>query len=402
MASGDADRRPARRTTRVRLAAAAWLCATAAAGPLPAQQRPTVQATFASQAVRAAVPGIDWLCSRHLPRRPEWPAGRDPNRSFAVQIGPSGVEVLGDGIELPSGVVAAGSCRLGSGPTMLWSCGANGSEDWYLPRDAAIPTAWRTLLRELQADVFDEPRSLDAGVVIAHLAGTLVEGDPRAELLRLGAGSCGEVTWTAWKTTSHVRVRGRSDGGLLLPAALLLLALEQPASNAEALSLRAFAARDGDRAEAARQCVRANDGRTVSTLAALLHAEDQVAFAAVDALRRLGADDALPQIVEAARPDAPWTSLAAADALRAMWPTAAPDTRQATRAAVQRSTSLAVREVDLDALLPGNVSPLPAERAADSAAGRVRAIVVLALLAIGLYGLWTRERIRLRSLPGGS
>ncbi len=393
-----ADRRPARLPLHALRLAAACLSVALAATSLPAQVRPIVQATFAAGAQRAAVPGIDWFCSNYLPHRTDWPQGRDPSRPFAMQFGPAGIVVLGDGVPLPRGVVAAGSCNL-DGTVMLWSCRNDGTEDWFVPLGAKVPTPWRRLLRELQADVLDEPRSLDASVVIAHLAGTLVEGDPRAELLRLGAASCGDVTWTAWQTPTHVRVRGRSDGGLLLPTALLLVALADPTATTPPLALRAFGARDGDRAEAARQSVRAPGPKTVRSLAALLHADDEVAFAAVDALRRLDASEVLPQIVAAARADAPWTALAAADALRALWPDASPTIRQATRAAVQRSESLTVRAVDLDALTPGNVSPLPAERAADSAARRVRTLVVLALLAIGLYGLWCRERMRLRPQP---
>lgn len=360
---------------------------------------PTVRATFAGAAQRSAVPGIDWLCSSHLPRRPEWPAGRDPARPFAVRLGPDGLRVLGEGLALPSGVVAAGSCDLG-GAECLWSCRSDGTEDWFVPLGTALPPAWRRTLHELQADVQGEARTLDVAVVIAHVAGTLLEGDPRAELLQLGAASSGSVTWTAWTTATHLRVRGRSDGGLLLPAALLWTALADPAATAPPLLLRAFAARDGDRAEAARQCSRTPGPKTVRALSALLQADDQVAFAAVDALRRLHATEALPQIVAAARADAPWTTLAAADTLRALWAEAAPATRQATRAAVLRSDSVTVRAVDLDALLPGNVPPRPAERAAEAAGDRVRTIVVLALLAIGLYGLWARERARLRTELG--
>jgi hypothetical protein len=395
MALAVAERRTDRRSNRGPWLAAACLGTAVATATLPAQELPTVRATFASGAQRAAVPGIDWFCTQHLPRRAEWPSGRDPALPFALRIDATGITVLGDGMLLPPGVVAAGSCDV-AGSEWLWSCRSDRTEDWFVPLGATLPAPWRRILGELQAFALDEPRSLDAAVVIGHLAGTLLEGDQRADLLQLGAASCGEVTWTAWTTPSHLRVRGRSDGGLLLPAALLLVALADPVGKTSPLALRAFAARDGDRAEAARQCVRAPGAKTVRALSALLQADDQVAFAAVDALRRLGAVEALPQIVAAARADAPWTSLAAADTLRALWADAPPATRQATRAAVRRSDSLPVRAIDLDALLPGNVSPVLSERAAEAAATRVRTIVVLALLAIGLYGLWERERARLR------
>ncbi|MBX3462140.1 MAG: hypothetical protein KF830_03140 [Planctomycetes bacterium] len=390
-----AERRPARRHRALLplLALGPTALAGAQAPPVP-----TVRVAFASAAHRAAVPAFAWLCD-HVVQQPGWPAGRDRTRPFAATFDPQGVTLLGDGVDLPRGVVAAGTCSL-PGLELLWACAADGTEDWFVPRDARLPEAWHALLHGLQLDVVDEPRSLDATVVIGHLAGGLCEGDPRAERLRLGAAACGEVTWTAWATPTHWRVRGRSGGGLLLPAALLWLAREGASADPAPLPLRAFAARDGDRAEAARQSVRVPGSATEQTLVALLHADDQVAFAAVDALRRLGAAHALPQIVAVARPDVPWTELAAAEALQALWPAADPATRQATRAAVWRCGSAAVRAVDLEALDGAAVSPRPAERAAEAASLRLRILVWLALLAVGLYGLWSRARLRLRPAAG--
>ncbi|MBL9077846.1 MAG: hypothetical protein JNL08_10100 [Planctomycetes bacterium] len=352
-----------------------------------------MRATVAAAAARSGVPGIAWWC-RTLPQRADWPAARDPALPFAVQIGADGLRVLGDGLPLPRDVVAAGTVALGGSEVLWFACRSDGSEDWWLGLDTAAPAAWREQLRALGADVLDEPRQLDAAVVTGHLAGALAEGDPRAELLRLGAAACGQVAWNAWRTPTHLRVRGRSEGGLLLPAALLWLAHDGGHRTVPPLALRAFAARDGDRAEAARQSVRAPGPGTEAALLALLHADDQVAFAAVDALRRLGASAALPQIVGAAGPEAPWTSLAAADALRALWQNADPAVQRSTRAAVQRCASVAVRAVDLDAIAGAAVSPRPAEAAADAAAARLRLLVVLALTAIGLHGLWLRERSR--------
>ena len=378
------------------VAALAAACLTLAA---PAQG-PTVRAAFAASAHRGAVPGLDWLCNRWLPARPEWPRARDLDLPFAVEIGAAGLRVLDDVPRLPPGLVAAGAVAEGPRDVLLFACRDDGREDWWIPREADVPPTWRERLVGLGADVLDEPRRLDAAVVIGHLAGALAEGDPQATLLRLGAASCGEVTWTAWRTAEHLRVRGRSDGGLLLPAALLWLADQRGHAGTAPVELRAFAARDGDRAEAARQCVRSPGDDTERALEALLHADDQVAFAAVDALRRLGAADALPRIVAAAGPDAPWTSLAAADALRALWPAADPATRQATRAAVGRSRSADVRAAGLGALSGLVVSPAAAEAAAETAALRVRMLVVLALFAIGFYGFWARERALLRTCDG--
>lgn len=367
--------------------------------PLFAQDEPRLHVTFGDRGSRLLVPAIEWLCGSALPARTEWPRDLDPNEPFAIVLSTRGLEVMPTRVALPPGVVAAGSCSIGDAAPMVFSCTTDGSEDWYVPRDFVVPGEWRTLLTTLHADALDEPRSLDAAVVIGHVAGAFVDGDPRGELSRLGGSACGVVAWTAWATPSHLRVRGKSDGGLVLPAALLLLASSADAVKANGLALRAFAARDGDRAEAARQFVRTPDERSLAALRALLLADDTVALAAIDTLVRLRRADELPAIVAAARPEAPWAQLAAADALRELWMDASPTVRNKTRRAIESSASITVRSIDLDRL-PTRTASTPRDEAPPPAdEERVRALVVLALFGIGLWGLLARERRRLAVAP---
>jgi hypothetical protein len=297
-------------------------------------------------------------------------------------------------IALPDGIVAAGSCSFGGGPELIWHQDLRGNEDWYVPHDFDLPRTWRSLLHAVEADVLDTPRTVALPVLVGHLAGGLLDGDPRAELLRLGASWCGDTTWLAWRTDRHVRVRGRSDGGLMLPAVLLAIAAADGAGNPTSLALRAFAGRDADRTEATRQLGRDDRALQQETLHALLQAEDSVRLTAIDALVRHGAAEQLPDIVAAAGPERPLATLAAADAVRSLWPGASPQTRQETRAALHRSNSVRLRSIDVERL---PVAPHPDARPWSAEDTRPRALFWLSCVAAGLVGLWLRERALARA-----
>ncbi|HEX5052908.1 MAG TPA: HEAT repeat domain-containing protein [Planctomycetota bacterium] len=378
-----------------RLSAALAMGALAlAGGHCPGQAPLTLRAAFAAGPRRATVPALAWLCSQHLPKRPEWPRGLSADETFVVSLSPAGPTIRAEQVTLPPDVAAAGSCAFGGGPTLLWSCATDGTEDWFVPLDFEIPAALRSVLRTLGADLLDQPHRLDASVVVGHLAPAMSDGDPRLELLRLGASLCGEVTWLAWRTPSHLRVRGRSEGGLLLPAALLLWAIDGSTAASTPKALCAFASRDGDRAEAARQLSRVRQGEALAPLRALLHADDQVRLAAIDTLVRLRAVEELPRIVEAAGPGAPWASLAAADAVRELWIDAPPEVRQRTRVALAQSRARDLRAIDTTTLPAKRAGPAPV-RDVDAGSMRARSLLLLGLLAVGLHGLWRRERCRL-------
>jgi hypothetical protein len=358
---------------------------------LAAQQvapTPTFDVAFAAAPQRTKLPALAWLCDTWLPAHVAWPPDVDPRERFRLTCADGVLHIAPHRLELGADVVAAGSCRLGDGPAALLRTTVDGQEDWFVPIDFAPPAAWQLVLQPLDALALDRPRTLDTAVVVGHLAGGLADSDPRGNLLQLGASLCGDVTWLAWRTPGWLRVRGRSQGGLALPAALLVLA-GAAGQRPDGLALRAYAARDADRSEAARQMFR-RDGETMrAPLRAMLHADDATRLAAIDTLLRRRASDDLPAIVAAANDDHPWATLAAADAVRTLWAEASPETRQRTRAALARSQSLALRAIDVGTLTPTPPSPTLAP-----APGRVRALVWLALVGIGLAGLWARERAR--------
>lgn len=355
----------------------------------------TVHAAFAAEPKRQAAAALAWWCADYVAHRPEWPRELDPKGPFRLSWSDGRLGV-GPAEPLPVDVVAVGAFSVGGGPDLLWTCACDGTEDWYVPPGFEVPPEWRSLLEALDADLIDVPRSLDLPVVFAHLAGAAVDGDPRNEL-RIGASLCGEVTWVCWKTPTHLRVRGRSAGGLSLPITLALLGRQGASHPLDELSLRAFAARDADRAEAARQLGRATSTESLTALRALLHAEDAVRLAAIDALIRRRESDELPRIVAAAGPSMPWASLAATDAVRELLPAASPGARQRTRAAIAASQNTELRRLDLGTIdgRSGPPEPPPYGR-------RARDLLLLGILAIGLYGLWSRERVRLREPQTGA
>lgn len=372
---------------------------------LPAQQPPaptssaatprlafSVHAAFGPAAVRGALPALVWLTEELLPSREEWPSSLEPQHAYALAWDEQGLRVRRTAIRLGSDVTAAGACQFGDGPSLRFQCRSDGTEDWLVPADFVLPTSVRERLRALDADELDQPRTLALSVLAGHLAGGLAEGDPRAEIVRLGSSLCGDVTWRAMRTSDGgLHVRGRSDGGLLLPALLLLLA-DDGHHQDEPLALRAFVARDHERTEATRQ-LGVTDGDDATALRALLHADDATRLAAIDALVRRGAAEELPNVVAAADEDMPMASLAAADAVRALWLHASPGTRQRTRQALRQCAVLPLRALDLDAL-PRDVPPPPPAPVDATADRRIAVLVWLALFAVGLLIAWLRERHR--------
>lgn len=362
--------------------------------PLATTSRPTfaVDVAVGPAAVRGALPALVWMFEEVLPARAEWPNALEPQHAYALVWSDQGLRVRPTAIRLGADVTAAGACRFGDGPSLRFQCRSDGTEDWFVPAEFALPTSVRTRLHALDADELDQPRTLALSVLAGHLAGGLAESDPRAELVRLGASLCGDVTWRATRRDDgSLHVRGRSEGGLLLPALLLLLA-DDGHHRDDPLALRAFVARDHERSEAARQLgVAAGDDPT--TLRALLHADDGTRLAAIDALVRRGAAEELPNVVAAADEDMPMASLAAADAVRELWLHASPATRQRTRQALRQSSVLPLRSLDVDALpRPATPPPLaPVEATADR---RIAVLVWLSLFAIGLLVAWLRERHR--------
>jgi len=221
-------------------------------------------------------------------------------------------------------------------------------------------------------------------------------------LLRLGPALCGDATWIAFHRDEHMHILGRSDGGLMLPLTLLAMSITDGGGELSSLSLRAYAARDADQAEAARQLGRTDRELDTRTLRALLRAEDSVRLTAIEALVRHGASHELPAIVKAADADNPWATIAARDAVLRLWPVASAEERHDTQAALQASDCAVLREIDIEALPkhPASSSTTglavaPTATVADG--GRARALIMLFCSSLGLLGLWRRERALLHA-----
>lgn len=342
---------------------------------------PVLRAAFAAGVGPSA---LLWLRREVLARRPEWPAGRDPGAAFSLQLSLRGLR-FGPAAGLPAGVAVAGDCQLPGGSSVLFACDGDGREQWEceggpLPPDLAEVTA------ALHVAIGDPPRVVDLAALVGNLAGPAVHGDPAADMLALGSTYCGDVTFAVRRQGNTTTVHGASAGGLTLPALLVWLSLRRDGARVvtgadDRWRLRAFGSRDGDRAEAARQLLRAG-GDGVPTLRALLHADEPSRLAAIDGLLRMHAAAELPHIVAAADPELPLATSMAVAAVRELWPMASAPTRAAVRSVVARNGFL---QAELRAAVP-------------AASARYRALAILGVFAAGLLGLWLRERhLRLRA-----
>ncbi|MFN9276924.1 MAG: hypothetical protein ACK6D2_14480 [Planctomycetota bacterium] len=373
------------------------LAATALVAAAPAQSPPpfAFEVAIAPAPQRTAAPAVAWLCETWLPRHPSWPKGRDGRDGLRLAVTTDGLTVRPLGAPLDASTVALGACTSG-GSTARFALGVDGAEDWFVPTDFAPPTPWRDLLTQLDGIAVDRPRTLDTVVVVGHLAGGLADADPRSELLQLGGSLCGDVTWLAWRTPEWLRVRGRSGGGLAMPAGLMLLAAASGHAT-DGLALRAFASRDADRAEAARQMLRRDDDTVRAPLRAALRADDTTRLAAIDTLVRRRSTADLAAIIAAADDDAPWATLAATVAVRALWPHATPGERERARAPLARSPSPLLRAID--------PATLAAERRGAAAGAdpvappAARALIWLSRCAMLRTGLWARARAKLPTAP---
>jgi hypothetical protein len=190
-----------------------------------------------------------------------------------------------------------------------------------------------------------------------------------------------------------VRVRGRSGGGLLLPAMCVWLANLQPDEAPDSSwnapvpplprwQLRAFASRDGDRTEAVRQLVCDDSPGATDALDALLHADCQIRITAMDSLVRRQAAGQWRRILAAAEPDHPGTVAMAREAILALWPWLPANEYPLVRAALQAHASPVLRQLA--------ATPLPVSLAD----ARWPAMAWLSVIACGLLGFWLRERVR--------
>ena len=382
----------ASRSTLRRSTLAVLLAASTAAA-----QSPRLHAAVASSGHRSDVPAIAWLCEDYLPSLPTWPRDLDPLGPLSITLTADRLQISPTAVAMPTGAVAVGVVTTDDdrpASAILWRCRRDGREDWFVPDGFEPPESALKLLRSIGADTLERPRTLAIGVLAGHLSGCTVEGDQRANLLRICPSLCGDVSWLAWRAQEGICLRGRSGGGVMLPLMLIMSAAANGNSDPTALQLRAFAARDGDRHEAARQLARDDRELDVETLRALLMGDDQLRLTAIRALTRRSAVTELPRIVEAAHQSLPWTTQAVRDAVLALLPTTTPEVRRATNAALQESRAQHIR--DLQEEVSSAVASGVDEPAAAHIGLRGRAIAVLLCSGFGLLGLWNRARARLR------
>jgi hypothetical protein len=362
-----------------------------------AAQEPALCVQFAADADGKGPPALVWLRQDFLPGLPAWPAGLDGRQPFVLRASAQGITARATTSPLAGSAYLAGEFRLPDTGSILLSCDHDGVEDWFAPAGAPLPARLRQLLADLGADASGF-RTIDVAALAGHL-GRVLEGDPESPLLSLGAAWCGEVTWNTSAGDPGFRVRGRSGGGLLLPCAIVWWAtLPEPRDPSTwwtvsplpaRWSLRAFAARDGDRAEAARQLGGAAAGSFTAVLTALLHADDQSRAAAMDSLVRQQDASALPRIVAAADPQLPETVAMARSAIVTLWPKASASTREEVRRLLAKHPAAPLRQFDLGALAPP-VAPAPG-------GSGLRALAWLFVIECLVFGLWLRERRRLQS-----
>jgi hypothetical protein len=360
-------------------------------GPLTSQDEPTIRVAFRAGAATSGKAAIARLCDEVLPRRAEWPTGLAHTAALSLEFSPAGLRITPTEVPLPPHTLAAGSVQFGQNPDVLFALADDGIEDWFVPASFTPPASYAHLLRLLQADEVDQPRTFDMAVLAGHLAGPRIDGDPHAELATLAA-LCGDLTFTAWRTDRYLRVRGRSEGGLLLPAMLIARLSGDRNAPLAALPLRAFSARDGDRGEAIRQLLRGEEAVATRTLRSLLLADDELRLSAIDTLIRRHATDELPRIVAAARPGMPLATQAAIDALQELWIDASPEARQRTKEALARSSAPDLRRID-PADLPNHGTPAPS-LPLETSDSRARLLLLLFVAAAGIYSFWLRERSR--------
>jgi len=217
---------------------AAVTCATAPA------QGPRLHAAIAASEHRGAAPALAWLCEDYLPTLSTWPDGLDPHGTLSLTLSADGITIGPTEVDVPEGAVAIGTASFSEqhgGPSLMWRCERNGQEHWTIQPGFDLPRSWHRLLVAIEADVLDMPRSLAVPVLAGHLSGSMLEGDPRATLLRICPAMCGDVTWMTWQDGDSLRVSGQSAGGLMLPLALLMMAVADGDAEPSALQLRAFA-----------------------------------------------------------------------------------------------------------------------------------------------------------------
>jgi hypothetical protein len=205
------------------------------------------------------------------------------------------------------------------------TCDAQGLETWRAPRGLALRTPpLQALATELDLARAPGPVWLDVAALIGGRAAGVQMESPLGRLLTLGAVECGDLIVQLHAEGDDIVVRGRSRGGLVLPALLLHLAARStpPPTPAQAWQALAYAARDSRREEAALQLAFSTDVSALPTLRSLLFARDAVQGRAAEALARRSDPTALVPLARALQTTTPTQRAALETAIATLWPRA--------------------------------------------------------------------------------
>ncbi|MEM7202041.1 MAG: hypothetical protein AAF628_17365 [Planctomycetota bacterium] len=328
-----------------------------AAGPLQSQQHaapsptaaaaesPTAEITLAADPECKGPAAWCWVRENVLPSLDAWPSDLNPHDAIRIHVSRDHLEIAPAPATPPAPPDSAShylhaELRIPVTGTLRVTGDVDGREEWTGKVHATPARRLGHLLRTLGVTAAPGPLELDVAALVAAVDPLHVDADATSAQLALAAAHCGVVTLQLLHTSPTLRVVGRSDGGLLLPA-LLLVAADARAPIVTAAGptgadhrwlVRARCARGFERTEAARQLAISDDPRAAEALADLLLADPWTRATAISALVRRREAEALPDVLAAAAPDAVLTEPLAEAALWQLLPPPSP-----ARAAVLRS-----------------------------------------------------------------
>ncbi|MGE0142830.1 MAG: hypothetical protein AB7I19_06160 [Planctomycetota bacterium] len=304
------ERNPRRAAAALKLVLAALL--------LPAiawTQSARLVAEIAPLDSRSLPPGLRWLRATLLEHGDR---GIEANAGLRLQLGRDGGLSLSASKTIDLGDDAMRfTLELDGEAQVRGACDRRGHETWWIDPELdleKLPTELRRLVERFGYEAATGWLTASLDAIVGNLATAILEGDPSSEALMMGAAECGTVALLARRTKDGtLRVDGSSDGGLLLPTVLVLLADRQSGDDGEvppkAITadverwiLMAASARADEQEEAARQLGRFQEPRAIATLERLLHGDADLRLTAMHSLVRLRSTTSIAAIAAAADP----------------------------------------------------------------------------------------------------
>jgi len=276
-------------------------------GVLPGQA-PLVELSLAEDSEQRGPAAWTYVRASILPRLPGWPEDQPAFAAIKLSVyrdgriesrpGTSSDAYLAARVQLPSGTIISASCDHA------------GLEKWQLHPSGYLEARLEQLLKVFDLRHERNLLSLDVGAVTGNLMAGSVSGDPLHSLLTEGAVECGVLRLAVFHEDDRWLISGKSQGGLLLPSVLALLADLQrypaadgkifgprPMADIDRWLLLAAAGRGSIREEAARQLARFDSPRATRGLEQLLHSEGASRNVAIASLIRRGEEGSLTKIL---------------------------------------------------------------------------------------------------------